>query len=50
MTREQIQAAVKAVLKEGIWPIYSSEDDRGLEEDEYVEFVTDVIRRLPCQP
>lgn len=41
----EIKKAVAALLKEGKWPIFYTQDDRGLEEEEYAEFVGEVLAR-----
>ncbi len=44
--REQIKEAVSKILKKGVWPEYRTEDDRGLEVDEYVDFILEVQAAL----
>lgn len=46
VTEPEIKNAVNSVLQTGIWPIYRTQDDNGLERDEYFQFVRDVIRKL----
>lgn len=46
VTEREIKNAVEAVLDTNNWPIYKTEDDRGLEDDEYYAFVCAVIRKL----
>lgn len=42
-SKEQVAAAVRKVLDENIVPVYETQDDRGLEESEYVDFVMQVL-------
>lgn len=44
--REAIARAVKRILKEGEFPEYRTDDDRGLEPDEYTDFVLKVLDAL----
>lgn len=44
--KEDVSKAVRFVLKDGKWPVYRTQDDSGLEEPEYVDFVIDVIAAL----
>lgn len=45
-SQKELLEAVRKILRAGKWPEYRTEDDRGLEEDEYVEFVQDVLAAL----
>lgn len=44
--KAKIKKAVKEVLSELKWPIYTTQDDDRLEEDEYVEFVQEVLNKI----
>jgi hypothetical protein len=44
--RDTIAMAVSKVLDEKIWPVCHMEDDRGLEEEEYVDFVIEVLAKV----
>lgn len=44
--RGQIEVAVRKVLDEGVWPVYETQDDNGLEEKEYVDFVLEVLAKI----
>lgn len=44
--KRKIKKAVKELLKEGKWPIYQTQDDSGLEECDYIEFVQDVLAKI----
>lgn len=44
--RDDIEREIRALLAEGNVPEYRTEDDRGLELDEYVSFFQDVLTRL----
>jgi hypothetical protein len=46
VTKQKIEVAVKKVLNEGIWPIYQTQDDNGLEIEEYITFVTQVLNMI----
>ncbi len=46
VTEREIQNAVEAVLNTHEWPIYKTDDDRGLEDDEYFGFARAVIRKI----
>lgn len=41
-----VQKAVDEVLNTNEWPIYKTEDDRGLEQSEYYEFAVAVVRKV----
>lgn len=41
-----VREAVAKVLKTNNWPVYWTQDDNGLEENEYVEFVQEVLAAL----
>lgn len=45
-TKSDIRAAVRYMLRVECWPEYEMADDRGLDEDEYVEFVIGVLTQL----
>lgn len=44
--KAKIKKAVKEVLSELKWPVYTTQDDNGLEEYEYVEFVEEVLAKI----
>ncbi len=44
--QQTIGDAVQAVLDDGIFPLYHTEDDRGLDKQEYVEFFAEVLSKL----
>lgn len=44
--KAKIKKAVKEVLNELKWPIYITQDDNGLEECEYIEFVQEVLAKI----
>jgi hypothetical protein len=46
VTKQKIEAAVRKVLVNGVWPIYETEGDHGLAEAEYVNFVTQVLNTI----
>lgn len=46
----ELRRALTAVLSEGGWPIYRTEDDRGLEVDEYLDLFQNVLSRLAAKP
>lgn len=48
--RDELERAVGEVLAKNVWPVYRSEDDRGLERDEYVSFVQEVFARIAAKP
>lgn len=41
----RVQKAVDEILNTNEWPIFRVEDDAGLEESEYFEFVMAVVRK-----
>lgn len=45
-----LKLALIAALSEGGWPIYRTEDDRGLEVDEYLDLFQSVLTRLAAKP
>jgi hypothetical protein len=46
VTEREIQKVVDEVLNTNEWPIYKTDDDRGLEQSEYFEFARAVCRKL----
>lgn len=46
---KEIQRAVRTVLDRGVWPEYRVADDRGLDEQEYAEFVAEVVAEIEAQ-
>ncbi len=46
MNIDQLKLAIKQVLDEGVWPVYKTDDDNGLEEEEYVQFVSEVLNKM----
>ena len=45
-TKKALKQAVRAILDQGEWPEYKTQDDRGLEAQEYEEFVAKVLTWL----
>ncbi len=41
-----VQKAVDEILNKNEWPIFKTQDDRGLEESEYFEFALAVVRQI----
>jgi hypothetical protein len=46
VTEQEVKNAVEELLNTNEWPIYRTQDDNGLDEHEYFEFVRDVLRKL----
>lgn len=46
VTEREIQKATDEVLNTNEWPIYKTQDDMGLEQNDYFEFVRAVCRKL----
>lgn len=42
---QRVQKSIDEVLGTNEWPIFKMQDDRGLEESEYFEFVMTVVRK-----
>jgi hypothetical protein len=47
ISEKAVEVAVDRVLRDGVFPIYQTQDDNGLERDEYVQFVSAVLAVLP---
>lgn len=45
-SEEEVRRAVDDVLAQGIWPIYETYEDAGLEPEQYVEFARAVLALL----